>query len=367
MLTIAISFVFGITVVPTLGTMIFRREREGEGQPRPGVAKTGGPDGYETRNDSCRGRRTTACLSLLLPRIQLQFFPGADRNQLVLELKMPAGTHVSATSEAAATMEAELLADQRVRHIATFVGRSTPTFYYNLTGESNSPSFAQLLVTTRTKSEVPTIAELARTVVEQQLPGISFVARDLEQGPPAAAPVAIRLYSEDREALAAGGCGRSLQRCGVTDGTRDVRHDLDLGGLAYTLSVEESVALARGSSVPAVAQTLLSRTRGLPAGEYRGAREPARIVVRSPSGEETPLSELGSTLLFSSRDAAEPTLVGGVGRGELVLRPATIRRENGRQLATLFPSWKRGMGITKYSKTSSPAYRNSFRRAFVTK
>ena len=281
-------------------------------------------------------------LSLLLPRIQLQFFPGADRNQLVLELKLPAGTHVSATSEAAATIEAELLADQGVRHIATFVGRSTPTFYYNLTGESNSPSFAQLLVTTRSKGEVSTIAELARTVVEEQLPGISFVARDLEQGPPAAAPVAIRLYSEDREALAAG--VRALfAEMRVTDGTRDVRHDLDLGGLSYAFSVEESVALARGSSVPAVAQTLLSRTRGLPSGEYRGAREPARIVVRSPSGEETPLSELGSTLLFPSRNAAEPTLVGGVG----TRRACTAARHHtpGERSAVGHPLFRDGRGV----------------------
>jgi outer membrane protein TolC len=279
----------------------------------------------------------------LLPRIQLQFFPGGDRNQIVLELELSAGTHVEATSEAARVLEEELLPDERVRHIATFVGRSAPAFYYNLTGRSNSPNFAQLLVTTRSQADVPEIAARARSVAREKLAGITFVARELEQGPPASAPVAIRLYSEDRAALAQGIRALFAEARSI-EGTRDVRHDLDVGGLAYTVDIEEAAALARGTSMPGIAQALLSRTRGLPSGEFRGGREPARIVVRAPEGEKTPLEELPGTLLFPKTAGAEVTPLGGVARGQLSLKPATIRRENGRRLATLFSELEPGYG-----------------------
>lgn len=343
MLTIALSFIFSVTVVPTLGALLFRREHAVGDRGSRHIANLAAQT-IRRPGIVLAGAGLLLLLSMsLLPRIQLQFFPGADRNQIVLELELPAGTHVSATTNAAATLEENLLPDERVRHIATFVGRSTPAFYYNLTGQSNSPNFAQLLVTTRNKADVPAIAERARAVAREELPGISFVARELEQGPPASAPVAIRLYSEEPAALAEGIRAVFAETRSI-EGTRDVRHDLDVGGLAYSVEIEEAAALARGSSVQGIAQTLLARTRGLPSGEFRGGRDPASIVVRAPEGEGTPLEELPATLLFSTPPAAEATPLGGVARGELSLRPATIRRENGRRLATLFSELQPGYG-----------------------
>lgn len=339
MLTIAVSFLFAITVVPTLATLFFRRERHSL-EPKRRMSSV-------AKQVIRRPGIVLASAVLLLlfalslvPRVQLQFFPGADRNQIVLELELPTGTHVDETARAAGILEQELLKHPRVLHLATFAGRSVPAFYYNLTGQSNAPNFSQLLVTTREKEDVDVVADIAREIVRQELPGVTFVPRRLEQGPPASAPVALRLYSEDRQALA-GGVRALFSRLREIEGTRDVRHDLDLGGLSYELKPVEAALLARGSSLPAAAEDVLGRTRGIPAGEYRGGREPAAVLVRSPEGERTPLSDLDKTLIG---DQAALVPLAGAAVGTLEIRPATIRRENGRQVATVFSELEDGYG-----------------------
>jgi multidrug efflux pump subunit AcrB/outer membrane protein TolC len=363
MLGIGVSFLFSMTVIPTLGASVFRRQ-PGHSGARSSFAYA--VAGYVTRRPVSVLFGAAALLGsalVLVPQIQLQFFPSADRNQVVLELELPAGAHVEETSEAAQNLEKELIEMEQVQHLASFVGRSTPPFYYNLTGKTNSPNFAQLLVTTKSEEAISAVTDRARSLAERSLPGTTFVVRELEQGPPASAPVAFRLYSDDRQALAQG--VRDLATAvRNTEGTKEVRHDLDLGSLAYRIRTDEATARARGTSVTGVARALLGRTRGIPAGEYRGSDEPARIVVRSPRGEDTPLGELETTLVGTAngvrqqrggRNSGQQLLpLSAVAIGELEIRPAAIRRENGRQIATVFSELQEGYGFNTVLEEIQP-------------
>jgi multidrug efflux pump subunit AcrB/outer membrane protein TolC/AcrR family transcriptional regulator len=340
MLTVGPSFIFALTVVPTLAGVVFTPEASRE-TPRVSRLSRLAPQVVERPGHILVAATILVLLSLsLLPRVQLQFFPGADRNQLILDVELAAGSHVDATDRAVRVVEDALIGRPDVVHVASFVGRPTPTFFYNLVGTATSANVAQMLVTTVTEDDVPVVAAHAREVAQRELPGITFVARGLEQGPPATAPVAVRLFSEDREALARG--VRSLfAELRRIPGTRDVRHDLDPGTVAYAVDPVEASLLSHGSSLSGAAQAVLARTRGIPAGEFRGMAEPVSIVVRSPDGERSPVEDLDKTLLPGA-DGFVPLAVGG--RGEFQMRPATIRRENGRKLATVFTELEPGTG-----------------------
>lgn len=358
MLAIGVSFLFSMTVIPTLGASLFRRQAGASGRRSAAARGIAATVTRRPRSILFIAAALVGAALTLIPQIQLQFFPSTDRNQVVLELELPAGAHVEATAEATGVLEKELLSMSEVRHVATFVGRSTPPFYYNLTGTSNAPNFAQLLVTTDTEHDVPLVAERAQEIAARALPGFTFVVRTLEQGPPAAAPVAFRLYSDDREALARG-VQTLFGELRNTEGTRDVRHDLDEGSLAYRVRTDEAAARAQGSSVSAVAEALLGQTRGIPAGEYRGAAEPARIVVRAPGGEDTPVAKLDTTLVagaggLGGRGAPRLLPVSGLAVSSFDIRPAAIRREDGQQTATVFSELAPGYGFNTVLEQIEP-------------
>jgi multidrug efflux pump subunit AcrB len=335
MLTLSVSFLFALTVIPTIGTAVFRPSRRASAQ---GTA----PKLFQ-RIAQLPVRRPGRVLlaagvlllasAALLPLVRLQFFPGADRNQVVLELELPSGSTSEATSEAAWLLERELISNPRVRHVAAFVGRSTPAFYYNLVGRSNAPNFAQLLVTTQRERDVPGISTWSREFAKEHLPGTAFVARPLEQGPPAAAPVEIRLYADKRHRLTAAVQG-VFEAVKQAEGTRDVRHDMDLGSLALAVEVDDAASALERVSPADASLSLLSRTRGIPAGEYRGSTEPAEVVVRSPAGRDAPTGELLHTLVPSRNGRFIP--LSAVAASDFELQPSRISRRNGRLVASVF-------------------------------
>lgn len=351
MLTLSVSFAFALTVIPTAGTVLFR--------PGGNPAAAGSP--LLRRLSQLPARRPWRILAAaallvvastaLLPFVRLQFFPGSDRNQLVLEMELPAGSTAEATSEAAWTLEQELLRDGQISDVAAFVGRSTPAFYYNLVGRSNAPNFAQLLVTTRSEADVPQVAARARRIADRRLPGISFVARPLEQGPPAAAPVEIRLYGEDRAELA-DGVRTVFEAVKKTAGTRDVRHDMDLGTLSLRVRVNEAIALSRYIAEPEAALAVLSQTRGIPAGEYRGGDDPADIVVRSPGGRDTAMASLSGTPIRAGDGRYVP--LAALAETGLEMRPATINRRDGRNVASVYAELAPGVGYNEVLAAVEP-------------
>jgi multidrug efflux pump subunit AcrB len=74
--------------------------------------------------------------------VRHKFFPAAERNQFIVELRMPTATKLEKTEEAILRIEKRIHDDRRVISYATFIGRSAPRFYYNYSPEAPT-NFAQ--------------------------------------------------------------------------------------------------------------------------------------------------------------------------------------------------------------------------------
>ncbi|MDJ0839783.1 MAG: hypothetical protein QNK37_24925 [Acidobacteriota bacterium] len=63
-----------------------------------------------------------------MPASSKQFFPLGDRNQLLLSLELPEGTHLETTDRAVKPMEEAMSNRSEVASVAAFIGRSSPQF-----------------------------------------------------------------------------------------------------------------------------------------------------------------------------------------------------------------------------------------------
>ena len=79
-------------------------------------------------------------------KVDQQFSPSSDRNQLVINLKLAEGSHLDATDRASRIIEDALLSRPDVTSVASFMGSSAPKFYYNINRVPYSPHFAQFIV-----------------------------------------------------------------------------------------------------------------------------------------------------------------------------------------------------------------------------
>ncbi|MDY7092983.1 MAG: efflux RND transporter permease subunit [Acidobacteriota bacterium] len=335
MLTLTVSYLFAVFVTPALSNMLLRPQLSSlNGGPRKGWLERQAP-----RLGRLAVRRAGWVLlavavlvgsSLLAAGwVKQQFFPSSDRNQLVVDLRLPEGSHLDATDRQAQVLERALLAHPEVVSVAGFVGRSTPKFYYNLNTIPWSPHLAQLVVETTSTDSLEEVIHWTRDFVYQELPAVELVVQKLEQGPSIAAPVEIRLYAQELEPLSQA-ADAVLAELRAIPGAADVRHSLGGGTPMMRFHIEDAAAGRRGMSRDDVALSLFGRTRGLPVGYFRAEDEPVPVVVRSPEGEALPVEDLLS--MDISTPGGEPVPLGQLARLELQWRPAAIHHHDGQRV-----------------------------------
>jgi outer membrane protein TolC len=287
--------------------------------------------------------------------VRQQFFPGADRNQMVVDLQLPEGAHLDATDRASRTVERLLLANPMVTDVAAFMGRSAPRFYYNIQSVPWSPHFAQLMVTTVNPGDVEPLLEWLRNEVEPQVPGAQVIGRKLEQGPPVSAPIEVRVFGDDPEALyeAVTLVGAELRD---VPGAVDVRHDLGPGEPTLRFTIDDAAAARFGLSRVDVARALYGHTRGLPVGELRSGDDPVPIVIRSAAGERLAAEDL--TGLDVSGPAGITVPLAQVARIEATWNPAAIHHRNRARLATVSSQLGPGATFSDVAEELAPRLEN---------
>jgi multidrug efflux pump subunit AcrB len=291
-------------------------------------------------------------VSLMLSRnMTQQFFPSADRNQILVDVKMTEGSHLDTTDQAVRVVEKALLKQPEVTRVASFMGRSTPAFYYNVPRIPFSPHFAQLIVQTRSVSDNPNVIAFIRESLRPKLPQAEIVTRKLEQGPPVQAPVEVRLSGVDPDRLNQA----TIALTGILktiDGTLDVRHDLEPGAPTLRFRIDDAVAARYGISRVNAAQAIHGRTRGMSIGELYAGEDPIPVVIRSAPGELLTVSDLEMVDVPAADGRAIP--LAQLAHIEPVWQPAAIKHRNGRRVVTVSSQLQEGYTFTQVLSALTP-------------
>lgn len=332
-LTLAISYLYALFFTPLVAAWALRPGNEHEASSSGRLARFLAGLAVRRTGFVLLAAAVVVALSLAGTRlVRSQFFPASDRNQFTVELRLPEGAHIEATSAASLTLERALLRHPEVTAVTAFVGRGAPKFYYNIIPVPFRPHFAQFIVEVRHHRQVEPLCAWVRAFARSELPEAEAVARRLEQGPPVGAPVEIRLFGEDLAALHRG-AGLVAAVLEKTAGATDVRHDLGAGSPTVRLAIDDAAAERHGVSRLEVARAVFGRTRGIPVGSLRNGEDPIPIVVRSSAGEDLPLDDLEAIDVASRRGELIP--LGQVARPEAVWRPAAVNHRDGQRVVTV--------------------------------
>lgn len=131
-----------------------------------------------------------------------QFFPPADRDQIHVELELPANASLEQTQQLARRAEAVMQEDDSITEISWFFGESAPIFYYNLIpNRKNQVRYAQAIIQRDRVEGSRELINRLQSQLDQAFPESLFLVRQLEQGPPFYAPIEIRLFGPDMDVL----------------------------------------------------------------------------------------------------------------------------------------------------------------------
>lgn len=83
-------------------------------------------------------------------KVPIMFFPDSSRLQVMIDFWEPEGTTIQETSASLREVEARLLEHRQVKNISSFIGEGPPRFYLPVSPEIPYPSYAQIIVNTKT-------------------------------------------------------------------------------------------------------------------------------------------------------------------------------------------------------------------------
>jgi multidrug efflux pump subunit AcrB len=314
LISLSLSWVSSITVTPLLSYLYFKPSAAGPGDPYGGLA-------FRTYRKllvlALRFRWAVVAASVVafvlalygFTKVNRSFFPPATRSQFMVDVFLPAGTHIRETEEFAGDVQRYIQAQPGVTHITSFIGGGGLRFLLVYSPEKENRAFVQFLVDVDDWRKIDELIADIQKHLDEKHPNANAVAKKFLLGPGAGGRIQARFRGPDPAKLREVGdqAKRVLQDDG---GAVCVRSDLRDRENVIRPGLFEFQARRNGITRLEVAQALQSSFEGRVVGFYR---EPGSagtgvypqetrllpIVVRPPLSERDDVNAIHSAQIWS--------------------------------------------------------------------
>jgi multidrug efflux pump subunit AcrB len=261
-----------------------------------------------------RWRKTVIAITVLMfvaaiagfGLVQQQFFPTSTRSELFFEMRLPEGTAIGVTDNAAKKAESLLAGDPDIVSYTTYVGQGSPRFWLGLNPVLPNPNFAQIVIVTKDLEARERVkARLEKALADGALPEARTRVDRFVFGPPVGFPVQFRVIGPDpmkvREIAE-----QVRQVMAANPKIVDPHLDWSEQVKSIRLEVDQDRARALGLTPQDVAQTLQTLLSGLTITQYREGIEHIDVVARAVPDERLELGRLPALTITTRNGVPVP-------------------------------------------------------------
>ncbi|MHB8745702.1 MAG: efflux RND transporter permease subunit [Gammaproteobacteria bacterium] len=222
-----------------------------------------------------------------------QFFPSSNRIELMVELWLPEGASLAATTTQTERLEALLAKNPDIATYVSYVGNGSPRFFLSMDQKLFRTNFSQTIVLTKDLPARERVVKALRQVLANDFPGIRGRVERVPLGPPVNYPVQFRITGPNIQKL-------KLIADQVATVMRQDPHALDVNVdwgervPALQVQVDADKSQALGVSSQSIAQNLNAMLSGATVGQYRDKDRLIDIDVRALAAERSDPSALGA-------------------------------------------------------------------------
>ena len=258
--------------------------------------------------------------------VKQQFFPASDRPEVLVEVQMPKGTGIEATSAAAKKVEDWLKQQPEAKIVTTYIGQGAPRFFFSYNPELPDPSFAKLIVLTPDAAARERLKlRLRATAAEGLAPEGRVRVTQLVFGPYSHFPVTFRVMGPDPAKLR--GIANDVQAVmRANPNTRQVNQDWGERAPTARFVLDQDRLRSIGLTSADVAQQLQFLLTGVPVTQMREDIRTVEIVARSSGPERLDPARLGDLTLTSEDGRLVP--LSQIGRIEVRPEDPVLRRRD---------------------------------------
>jgi len=276
LISLSLSWVSSVTVTPLLSYLFFKPITGGT------AASSDPYGGFYFRNYrrllalSLRFRWLTIIVSVVLfvaalygfTKVDQSFFPPATRPQFMMDVFLPAGTHIRESEAFAASIERYVKGLPGATHVTSFVGGGGLRFLLVYSPERENRAFVQFLIDVDDPGKIDALVADVQKHLDRNYPNANAVAKKFLLGPGQGGRVQARFRGPDPATLREI-AGRAIKVIDEDGGAFGVRHDWREKEKVIRPELLEFQARRNGITRVDVAQALQSSFEGRPVGFYR--------------------------------------------------------------------------------------------------
>lgn len=139
---------------------------------------------------------------LSFPTLTAQFFPGTDRDQMYIQVKLADGRSIYDTQALVEKLDERLRADPLIERVDWSLGESAPPFFYNMFRFNEGiASWAEALIITRDENKTDDLIRSLQGELDETFPQARIIVRGIYQGPPVTAPLELEIHGPNLSVL----------------------------------------------------------------------------------------------------------------------------------------------------------------------
>lgn len=302
-ISLMMSWLTAVTITPLACDMFLRPTVNADGDPYAGRIY----QIYREMLDYCmrHAKGVLMMLGVLLAAsifafgfVQQSFFPSSTQPRFFIHYWLPQGTDIRATSEELGGIESEIMRDERIKSVTTFVGEGGPRFILTYSPEKPNTAYGLLLVEVNDPAQIDAIIKDCKDKLAAEYPDAEPKLKKFRLGPGRDASIEVRFSGPDSATLRR----LSIQAQAIMEATgnaESIRDDWRQEIKVFKPVLSEAQAKIAGITRPALANTLQMYFSGSQVGVYREGDKLLPIVVRPPRRERSALEEIGNVQIYS--------------------------------------------------------------------
>ncbi len=287
LISLSLSWISSITVTPLLSYLMFKPlKRSGATEPRDPYSGFLFQAYRDLLATALRFRWAVIAISIVafvvaaygFTRLNQSFFPPATRPQFMVDVFLPAGTHIRETEAFADDVLQFIQRQPGVGHVTSFIGSGGLRFLLVYSPESENPAYVQFLVDIDDPSKMDGVLADIQTHLDEKHPNANAVAKKFLLGPGQGGRIQVRFSGPDPAVLRKLG-DQAMRVLEDDGGAMCVRNDWREREKVIRPELLELQARRNGITRVEVARALESSFEGSTVGFYREPGSAAREFI----------------------------------------------------------------------------------------
>ncbi|MBB6460195.1 efflux RND transporter permease subunit [Flammeovirga kamogawensis] len=240
--------------------------------------------------------------------LKQKLFPAAERDQFVIEIRTKEGASLAYTDSITLAIEQKIKGNDKLKSYASFVGTSSPRFYYNYASKFPQQNLSQILInTTSIEATDEWVAELENSI-PKAFPTAYIQVKKMQQGTPYEAPVELRIKGRDLTTIKK--IGEDLKAIlNASPYSYNVTDDNFENQLSLDIQANKNVANQLGITDATIMRELSAAYNGLKVGSLWEGNTALPIIMQDENIKEKDISAMRNFYITSSITGASVPLV----------------------------------------------------------